>query len=123
MANPYAQYQTSSIMTASPAELTLMLYNGAIKFCNQAIEAIEKKQPQESHNYILRAQNIIEELRATLDTKYSIASEMEAIYIFIYQLLVDANIEKSIQKLQDAADLIREFRDVWQEAMKVKKHA
>lgn len=123
MTNPYAQYQTNSVMTASPAELTLMLYNGAIKFCNQAIECLEKKQLQESHNYIIRAQNIIEELRATLDTQFAIAQEMERMYIFIYELLIEANIEKNAQKIQDATGLIREFRDVWQEIMKVKKHA
>lgn len=124
MANPYAQYQTNSVMTASPAEITLMLYNGAIKFCNQAIEAIQKGESKEvSHTYILKAQNIIGELRATLDEKYPIAAEMEVMYRFIYDLLVEANIEKSSQKLEDAAGLIRGFRDVWQEVIKSKKHA
>ncbi len=120
MTNPYLQYQTNSVMTASPAELTFMLYNGAIKFCNQAIESIEKKQMEESHNYIVKAQNIIEELRLTLNTKYEIAVEMEQMYIFIYQLLIEANIEKNANKIQDAIGLIREFRDVWQEIMKSK---
>lgn len=123
MTNPYAKYQTNSVMTASPAELTLMLYNGAIKFCNQALDAIGKDDSENTHTYIMRAQDIIAELRATLDHQYDIATEMQTLYTFIYQLLVEANVEKDSQKLQDATDLIREFREAWQEAMKLKKNA
>lgn len=123
MGNPYAQYQNNSVMTASPVELTLMLYNGSIKFCNQAIEAIQKKDMANSHKYIVKAEQIIEELRVTLDLKYPIAEEMDRLYEYIYQLLVEANMEKDVQKLQEAAGLIREFRDAWQQVMKVRKQA
>ena len=123
MVNPYQQYQSNSVLTASPEELTLMLYNGAIKFCNLGKEGIEKKDVQASHTNIMKAQNIIQELRITLDKKYSIAIEMEKIYEFIEHLLVEANMHKDIKKLDDALDLIREFRDTWQEAMKVRKRA
>lgn len=118
MANAYAQYQNNSVMTATPAELTLMLYNGAIKFCNLAIEAMDKGNIQESHINCVKAQNIIAELRATLDSKYPIAKEMDALYDFVYASLVEANINKDTQKIQDALGIIREFRDVWQQVMK-----
>lgn len=116
--NPYQNYQNNAVMTASPGELTLMLYNGAIKFCNKAIEAIEKKEVQQSHMYLVRAQDIITELQATLDTKYPVAKEMDVLYTFIKQLLLEANMQKDIQKINDALDLIRDFRDTWQQVIK-----
>lgn len=116
--NPYQQYQNNSVMTATPGELTLMLYNGAIKFCNLAIEAIEQNDLQKAHQSNLRAQDIITELQATLDTKYDISKEMDRLYTFIKQLLIEGNIHKESQKLADARDLIREFRDTWQQVIK-----
>ena len=116
--NPYQQYQNNSVMTATPGELTLMLYNGAIKFCNLAIEAIEQNDLQKAHQSNLRAQDIITELQATLDTKYEISKDMDRLYTFIKELLIEGNIRKESQKLADARDLIREFRDTWQQVIK-----
>ena len=121
MINAYAQYQNNSIATASPGELTLMLYNGAIKFCNLTIEAMEKKDIQSSNTNCIKAQNIIAELQATLDDKYPISKEMDNLYSFINRILVEANIEKNSEKVKQALELIREFRDVWQEVMKASK--
>ena len=121
MINSYAQYQNNSIATASPGELTLMLYNGAIKFCNLTIEAMEKKDIQSSNTNCIKAQNIIAELQATLDDKYPISKEMDNLYSFINRILVEANIEKNSEKVKQALELIREFRDVWQEVMKASK--
>lgn len=121
--NPYQTYQNNSILTASPEELILMLYNGAIKFCNQAVEAIEEKNIAKSNEYIVKAQKIISELRVTLDKKYPVAEDMDRMYEFIYHLLVQANISKDIEKLNTATQFIREFRDTWREAMKKAKLA
>lgn len=121
--NPYQTYQNNSILTASPEELILMLYNGAIKFCNQAVEAIEQNNIPKSNEYILKAQKIISELRVTLDKKYAVAEDMDRMYEFIYHLLVQANISKDVEKLNTAAQFIREFRDTWREAMKKAKLA
>ncbi len=118
VANPYATYQQNSINTASGPELTLMLYNGAIKFCNIAVEAIENKNVAKAHENIIKVENIIDELRATLNKKYPIALEMDEIYAYIYKLLVDGNMKKDAQKVQDACMLIRTYRDAWQVAMK-----
>ena len=67
--NPYLKYQENSINTASGPELTLMLYNGAIKFCNMAMEAIKENDVQKAHDNIIRAENVIDELRSTLNKK------------------------------------------------------
>lgn len=116
--NVYQQYQNNSIMTATPAELTRMLYNGAIKFVNQGIESIEKKDLASAHTYIIKAQCIMEELRATLDVKYEIGQQMDKLYVFIIDLLIQGNIKKDMNVLNQANDFIREFRDVWQQIMK-----
>ncbi len=114
----YNAYRTNSAMTASPQELTLMLYNGAIKFCNLAIEGIENRDMQSAHKYNLRAQDIINELKITLDHKYEIAKEMDVLYTYILELLRDGNIQKDTQKIADAKRFITEFRDTWQEVIK-----
>ena len=118
LTNAYQQYQNNAVMTASGPELTLMLYNGAIKFINQGIESIEKGNPASAHTSIMKAQRIIDELRATLDDKYDLAKEMDALYIFINELLVQGNIKKDITQLEEARGLVREFRDTWQEVIK-----
>ena len=121
MMNPYQQYKNNSVLTASPGEITLMLYNGAIKFCNQAAEAIEHNDVQGKHNYLMRAQDIIEELNVTLDSQYPVAQEMSLLYDYIKRLLIEVNMTKDVEKLNEATELIREFRDTWQEVIKIKK--
>lgn len=78
--NAYSQYANNRILTASPAELTLMLYEGAIKFCNIAIMAIENKDIEKAHTNIMKAQRIIEEFQLTLDFKYEIANDFNNVY-------------------------------------------
>lgn len=118
IANPYQAYQRNSVLTASKEELTLMLYNGAIKFCNQTLEALEQKDIQKAHIYNIRVQDIVAELQATLDLQYDIAVELDALYTFIRELLIEANISKDSIKLTDAKELLVELRDVWQQAIK-----
>ena len=77
--NPYAQYQNNKIMTASPAELTLMLYEGAIKFCNVGIVAIEENNIPKAHTNIIKVQKIVDYLRETLDMKYPVAKDFDNI--------------------------------------------
>lgn len=121
--NAYQKYQSNSVYTASKPELTLMLYNGAIKFCNLALEAIEKGAIEAAHTNILKAQKIIVELQATLDEKYEISKEMDKFYDFIKYQLIQANITKDPKRVTDALDIIRELRDVWQQAMKASRMA
>lgn len=116
--NPYAQYQENSIKTASGPELTLMLYDGAIKFCNIAVEEIEKKNPAKAHENIIKAEDIILELKITLNKKYPIALEMDRLYDYIYDTLIQGNIHKDTEKVKEACGLIRIYRDAWKIAMK-----
>ena len=95
--NTVNAYQRNAILTASPAELTLMLYDGAIKFCNIAIMAIEKKDYMKANDNLKRAQAIISELRATLDHKYEVWEDFDRVYEFIYHVLVEANIKKDVE--------------------------
>lgn len=121
--NQYAQYQNSKILTASPAELTLMLYEGAIKFCNIAILAIEKKDVEKAHNNIMKAQRIIEEFRSTLDHKYAVAEDFDRVYVYLLQRLLQANIKKDVEILEEVNTHLRSMRDTWKQVMELtKKH-
>ncbi len=119
MNNPYAKYKSNSISTATPEELTLMLYNGAIKFCNQAAVALEKKDYMKSNKLIQRVQDIIREFQITLKPEYEISAQLNDMYDYIMRTLITANIRKDDKKLQEATDLIRNMRDTWKEAMKI----
>ena len=109
--NPYEQYQKNKILTASPAEVTLMLYEGAIKFCNIAIMAIENKE-------IEKAQRIIEEFRNTLDRKYPVAEDFDRIYVYLLRRLLQANIKKDPEILEEVNGHLRMLRDTWKEIMR-----
>lgn len=119
--NVAAAYQGTKVNTASPAELTLMLYEGAIKFCNKASYAIEDKNIQRANENLIKAQKIIMELRATLDFKYPVAKDFELVYDYIYRRLIEANIKKDKEILEDALKYIREMRDTWKEVMRANK--
>lgn len=111
------EYNRNKILTASPAELTLMLYEGAIKFCNIALIAIEKQDYEKANINIKKAENIITEFKVTLNHKYPVAMDFENVYNYIYSLLVDANIKKDTEILNRALDEIRGMRDTWKEVM------
>lgn len=115
----YAAYANNKITTASPAELTLMLYEGAIKFCNIAIVAIEEKDIQKAHNNIMKVQNIIQEFQATLNHKYPVAKDFDNVYSYLQGRLVQANIKKDADILQEVLGHLRTMRDTWKEVMRL----
>lgn len=117
--NPYAKYKSNAINTASKEELTLMLYNGALKFANQASIAIEKKDYMKANELIQRVKAIIRELQISLNKDYEIAQQLDLMYDYIFRLLTKANVRKDINVLDEATSLIRELRDTWKEAMKL----
>ena len=118
----YEQYNNSKILTASKPELTLMLYEGAIKFCNIAIMGIEQKNIQKAHVNIVKVQRIIAEFRATLDFKYPVAQDFDRVYEYLERRLVEANMKKDIEILEEINTHLRSMRDNWKEVMK-KAHA
>lgn len=122
--NQYAQYNNSKILTASPAELTLMLYEGAIKFNNIAIMAMEKKDIEKAHNNIVKVEKIINEFRATLDEKYEVSQDFDRVYVYLLRRLFEANVAKDPEILEEVNTHLRSMRDTWKqvmEAAKVKK--
>ena len=114
-------YKNNTIQTASPAELTLMLYDGCIKFCNIAIGAIENHDIQKANNNIIKAEKIIMEFRSTLDYKYPVAQDFERVYDWIYRRMIEANIKKDAAILEDALKLVRDMRDTWKEVMRLNR--
>lgn len=114
----YAAYANNKIMTATPAELTLMLYEGAIKFCNIAMDAIEKRDISRAHNNIVKVENIIEEFQATLNHKYPVAKDFDNVYAYLSKRLVEANIKKDNEILGEVLEHLRTMRDTWKEVMR-----
>ncbi|MCQ2536664.1 MAG: flagellar export chaperone FliS [Lachnospiraceae bacterium] len=121
MPNAYTQYNINKIMTASPAELTLMLYDGAIKFCNIAILGIEKKDIEKAHTNIVKVQKIIDYLRDTLDMKYSVAQDFDRMYEYLQKRLVLANLKKDLDILNEVNEHLHSIRDTWKEVMRLNK--
>ena len=113
----YAQYNNSKILTAKPAELTLMLYEGAIKFCNIALVGIEEKDVQKTHNNILKVERIIDYLRQTLDMSYPVAQDFENIYTYLAMRLQEANMSKDPEIINEVNMHLHSVRDNWKLVM------
>lgn len=114
-------YKNSKILTASPAELTLMLYDGAVKFCNIALISLEKNDYEKVSENLIKAQKIIMEFRATLDFKYPVAKDFDVVYEYIYRRLIDANMKKDAEIIEEALKHIKEMRETWKEVMRLNK--
>lgn len=119
--NAYSQYNNSKVLTASPAELTLMLYEGAIKFCNIAEVAIEQKDVEKAHNNIMKVQRIIDYLRQTLDMRYEVAQDFDRVYTYLAKRLIEANMKKDKEILEEVNTHLRDVRDTWKEVMRLNK--
>ena len=116
-----SKYQENSILTASPEELTLMLYNGLVRYIIQASKSIDEKNTERAHDCIIYAQDIIAEFQATLDLKYDISQNLMLLYDFMHRRLIDANVKKDKEILNEVLRLAKELRDTWEQAMKLAK--
>jgi len=121
MQNPYDKYKTNAVNTAPKEDLTLMLYEGALKFCNQALIALESKDAVKANGLIIKVQNIIREFQITLDHKYEISAQLDILYDYLYRRLIEANIKKDAEILTEVRDHIRGLRDTWREAVKLSR--
>ncbi|PLR90847.1 flagellar export chaperone FliS [Bacillus sp. T33-2] len=119
--NQYERYQQNAVFTSSPGELTLMLYNGCLKFIHLAKKAIENHDIESKHVNISKAQNIITELIVTLNLDYSIAKEMRNLYDYINRRLIDANIKNDRGILDEVEELVVDFRDTWKEVIVINR--
>ena len=120
--NAYAQYNNSKVLTASPAELTLMLYDGAIKFCNIAVMAIGQNDIQGAHTNIVKAEKIVDYLRTTLDMRYEVSKDFERVYVYLQRRLVEANMHKDIVIIEEVRSHLQSMRDTWKEVMAINKN-
>ncbi len=120
--NPYLKIKQNQIMTATPGELTLMLYDGAIKFANQAMIAINDGDIERAHKLIIKVQNIIREFQITLDDSYDVSIDLAIMYDFVYNKLIEANVKKDPEKLEEALYIIRELRNTWKEVLHLAKN-
>lgn len=117
----YNQYKQNSIYTSTPEELTLMLYNGLIKFIMQAQSGMEEKDLEKAHNSTIRAQDIVLHFRATLDMKYEVSQGLDSLYEYMHRRLIEANIKKENEILMEVLGIAKELRDAWGQAMKLAK--
>ncbi|WP_121663627.1 flagellar export chaperone FliS [Metabacillus litoralis] len=117
--NPYAAYQQNSIQTASPGEVTLMLYNGCIKFIKQAVQAINESNLEEKNINIQKAQKIITELMITLNMDLDISKNMVVMYEYINHRLIEANVKNDTEILNEVEQYVVDFRDTWKQVIQI----
>jgi flagellar protein FliS len=115
MAAPTQEYLKTKVMTASPELLTLMLWDGAIRFAEQGKEAIGRKDIEGSYKALVRSQRIITELTSNLrhEVAPELCGKLASLYNFIYRRLVDANLTKNAQSVEDALEIMRHQRETW----------
>ncbi len=110
------QYLRDAVMTATPEQLHLMLYDGAIRYALQAKDALSAKDYETSHEKLTRAQNIIIEMQSGLryDVNPELCGRVASIYNFLYRKLLDANIQRDTSCIDDAVKVLRVERETWQ---------
>ena len=118
MVNAAEAYRQQRILNAPPEHLTLMLYNGCLKFIDDGIESLKNKDYESSNNFFQRAQRIISEFRLTLNFDYEISHQLLPLYNYIYDRLVEGNIKSDLSQIEEAKGMITELRDAWVQAMK-----
>ncbi|WP_310830495.1 flagellar export chaperone FliS [Paenibacillus pedocola] len=117
--SPYEKYRQSSVNTSTPAQLLIMLFDGAIRFVRAGIEGIEEINHQKANLNLGKAQTIISELMSTLNPSYEISKSLFGLYEYINYLLVQANVKKEISHAEEALEYLTEFRITWMEASKL----
>ncbi|MBE0467415.1 MAG: flagellar export chaperone FliS [Candidatus Desulforudis sp.] len=115
--SPYAQYQQNAILNAKPEKLLILLLNGAVKFIKQADKALENKDIEGAHNTLVKVQDILAYLRGTLNPDYEIAQNLDALYDYIGERLVQANLKKDREILAEAGRMVEELRETWIQAL------
>lgn len=117
--NPYQQYQQNAVLTADPGRLTLMLYQGAVKFIRQAEELTVARDIPGAHRACLRAQDILLHLLSTVDTNLEIGKNLAALYDYMYRRLVEANVKKNAAILEEVAALLEDLAGTWEKVLKI----
>ena len=121
MNNPYQSYQQNAVNTASPGELTLMLYNGCLKFITLAKKAMKAGNVQDKNTNLIKAQNIIHEFMVTLKMDIKVSEELMVMYEYIHRRLVEANVKSDETILEEAEGLVTELRDTWKQVIQLNR--
>jgi flagellar secretion chaperone FliS len=119
--NANKAYQNNSVQTASPGELTLMLYNGCLKFIGLARTAIELKNTEDKNTNLLKAQKIIQELMVTLNMDLEVSKSLMQMYDYINRRLIEANIQSDVKILDEVEDYVLDFRNTWKEVIQINR--
>lgn len=114
-------YQNNSVQTASPGELTLMLYNGCLKFIGLARTGIELKNTEQKNTNLLKAQKIIQELMVTLNMDLEVSKSLMSMYDYINRRLIEANIQNDVKILDEVEDYVLDFRNTWKEVIQINR--
>lgn len=114
-------YKQNQFGTAAPEELTLMLYEGALKFIKRAKQAIEVKDYNQAHAMNMRVQDIVDELIITLDRSYPVAEQMLLLYDYMKRRLIEANVKKDKVVTEEVEEFFIEFRNTWKQAMLISR--
>ncbi|WP_230127503.1 flagellar export chaperone FliS [Bacillus sp. CECT 9360] len=121
LGNPYQAYQQNSVNTASAGDLTLMLYNGCLKFISQAKIAITEGSIENRNTNIQKAQNIIQELMVTLNMDLEVSKQMMTLYDYLLRQLIEANVKNDSGILNEVEEFITEFRDTWKQVILINR--
>jgi flagellar protein FliS len=122
MPQGYQQYQRTQTQTASPGELIVMMYGGAIKFLTVARQKIETGDTEGAHKSLVRAQEIILELMISVDTGVGpVARNLFDLYEFMHRHLVEANVKKNAAMVDEVVSLLRELLQAWEQAIAADK--
>lgn len=112
-----AVYAKQAVTTASPARLLTMLYDRLVRDLLLAVQALERQQPAAANEQLLHAQQIVLELQASLDPQaWDGAKGLSALYVFLYEQLVAANVGKDAAKVRACHELVEPLRQAWHEA-------
>lgn len=113
--NPYKAYQKTQVTTAKPEKILLMLYEGAIKFCKMAQVKMKEKNIAEKGKYISKTLAIVSELMNTLDHEVGgqLASDLEALYMFMMDKLIEANMHNRVEDLEAVERLLSTLYTAW----------
>ena len=119
--NPYQTYKQQSVLTMTPAEMLLKLYDETIKQLSAAEIYIGEKNILKSNDALQRAQKILNYLKATLNFEYDISNNLSALYDYFVRLIVQANVQKSSEPIREVLPMVQELRDTFAQAAKQSK--
>lgn len=117
--SPYEKYRQSSVQTSTPAQLLLMMYDGAIRFVKMGVEGIKEQDFQKANTFLNKTQSIVNELIVTLDYSFDVSKSLSSLYEYINYLLIQANIKKEAAPAEEALGYLVELRQTWAQAAKM----